>query len=80
MAKARQSSAGPDAGKVGRMRSVSRRQSWAARWAPIVLYAIIVLGWFAEGLSDQAAGEHLRLVVWTVPAPLLYLWRTRRPR
>ena len=62
------------------MRSVSRRQSWAGRWVPIVLYAIIVLGWLAEGLSDQAVGEHLGLVLWTVPAPALYLWRASRRR
>jgi hypothetical protein len=60
------------------MCSVSRRQSLAGRWVPLFLYAVVVLGWVAEGLSDQAAMVHLDLLVWTIPAPLLYLWRTQK--
>jgi hypothetical protein len=62
------------------MKSVDRRESWPGRWAPILLYVLVALGWFAEGLSHDAARERLWLVVWTLPAPLLYLWRTRRRR
>jgi hypothetical protein len=62
------------------MESVDRRQSWIGRWAPIVLYAIIALGWFAEGLPHEAARDRLWLAWWTLPAPALYLWRTRRRR
>jgi hypothetical protein len=60
--------------------SVGRRRSRIGRWGPLVLYAIIALGWFAEGLSHAAARERLWLAWWTLPAPALYLWRTRRRR
>ena len=62
------------------MLSASRRQSRVGRWFPLFLYAIAVLGWVAEGLSDEAVYEYLGLVVWTLPAPVLYEWRTRRRR
>jgi hypothetical protein len=68
----------PDEG--GRMQSINRRQSRAGRWVPVGLYAIIVLGWVAEAVSDGAAAGHLRLAAWTLPAPALYLWRTRKRR
>jgi hypothetical protein len=62
------------------MDSVGRRRSRLGRWAPVVLYAVVVLGWLADSLSHEAARERLWLVAWTLPAPALYLWRTRRRR
>jgi hypothetical protein len=62
------------------MESIERRVGLLGRWSPIVLYAVIVLGWFAEGASHTAAARHLWLVAWTIPAPVLFLWRTRRQR
>jgi purine-cytosine permease-like protein len=53
------------------------RQSRIGRWAPLALYAFIVLGWFGVGMSSGAQ-ERLWLVVWALPAPATYLWRTRR--
>ena len=60
------------------MNSILRKESRLGRWAPVVLYALIVLGWLAEGLSHDAARQYTWLVVWTLPAPALYFWRTRR--
>lgn len=54
-----------------------RRQSVIGRWGPVLFYAIVVLGWFAEGVV-AGAGSRLWLVVWTLPGLALYLWRTRR--
>jgi hypothetical protein len=54
-----------------------RRATSVGRWAPVLLYAIIVLGWLADAAAHPTAAEHLPLVLWTIPAPLLYLWRTR---
>ena len=62
------------------MESVRRRTDLLGRWAPILLYAIVVLGSFADGASHAAAVEHVWLVAWTIPAPLLFVWRTRRQR
>ena len=62
------------------MDSSGRRASLAGRWTPILLYSIIVIGWFAEGAAHAAAAGRLWLVLWAVPAPALYLWRTRRRR
>jgi hypothetical protein len=62
------------------MQSINRRESRAGRWVPVCLYAIVVLGWVAEGSSDGVPPEYLRLAAWTLPAPLIYLWRTRRRR
>jgi hypothetical protein len=53
------------------------RQSWLGRWAPMALYALIVLGWLGEGVSSGAQ-DRLWLVVWALPVPAIYLWRTRR--
>jgi hypothetical protein len=62
------------------MGSVDRRGSLIGRWAPLALYAVVALGWFAEGLGHEAARDRLWLVWWTLAAPALYLWRTRRRR
>jgi hypothetical protein len=62
------------------MESIGRRVGLLGRWTPIVLYAVIVLGWFADGASHTAAARLLWLVAWTIPAPVLFLWRTRRQR
>jgi hypothetical protein len=35
------------------------------------------IGWFGEGMSS-GAHDRLWLVVWTLPVPAIYLWRTRR--
>ncbi len=59
------------------MKNLYRRQSLVGRWAPVLFYAIVVLGWFGEGVS-AGAGPRLWLIVWTLPVPALYLWRTRR--
>jgi hypothetical protein len=45
----------------------------------MALYAVIVLGWFGEGVSSGAQ-DRLWLVVWALPVPAIYLWRTRRRR
>lgn len=57
----------------------SRRLSWLGRWGPMALYAVIVLGWIGEAVSSGAQ-ERLWLVVWALPIPMIYLWRTRRSR
>jgi hypothetical protein len=62
------------------MESARRRKGFVGRWTPILLYAVIVLGWFAEAASHAVASEHHWLVALTLPAPLLFLWRTRRRR
>ena len=59
------------------MKSCIRRQSRLGRWAPMALYAIILLGWFGDGVSSGAQ-DRLWLVVWALPAPAVYLLRTRR--
>ena len=61
------------------MQSRRSRQGLLGRWAPMALYALIVLGWFGEGMSS-GAHDRLWLVVWTLPVPAIYLWRTRRSR
>jgi hypothetical protein len=58
------------------MNNLHHCHSRLGRWAPIVFYAIIVLGWFAEGVL-VGAYTRLWLVVWTLPVPAVYLWRTR---
>ncbi|MBP7242486.1 hypothetical protein [Amaricoccus sp.] len=60
------------------MDNVARRHGRPGRWTPLLLYAAVVLGWFADGLAVDAAHERLWLVVWALPAPLLFAWRTRR--
>jgi hypothetical protein len=60
------------------MESVRRRTGLPGRWLPILFYTIIVLGWFLDGAAEATARDRLWLVVWTIPAPLLFLWRTRR--
>ena len=62
------------------MESLERRTGRFGRWTPILLYAIIVFGWFAEGVAHASARDHLWLILWTIPAPLFFLWRTRRHR
>jgi hypothetical protein len=53
-----------------------RRRTRLGRWAPIALYALIVLGWFGQGV-ESGAQDRLWLVAWTLPVPAIYLWRTR---
>jgi len=62
------------------MDSKGRRTGFVGQWTPVLFYSIVVVGWFAEGASHPAAAEHLWLVLWTIPAPLLFLWQTRRRR
>jgi hypothetical protein len=45
----------------------------------MALYAFTVLGWFGEGVSSGAQ-DRLWLVVWTLPIPAIYAWRTRANR
>jgi hypothetical protein len=56
---------------------LGRRRSAVGRWAPLLFYGLIVLGWFGEGLR-AGAEDRLWLVVLTLPVPVIYLWRTRR--
>lgn len=59
------------------MQSRRRRLSWLGRWGPMALYTVIVLGWIGEAVSSGTQ-ERLWLVVWALPIPTIYLWRTRR--
>lgn len=59
------------------MNRIHRREIPLGRWAPVVFYVLIVLSWFIEGML-AGAGDRLWLVLWTLPALALYLWRTRR--
>jgi hypothetical protein len=43
----------------------------------MALYTVIVLGWIGEAVSSGTQ-ERLWLVVWALPIPTIYLWRTRR--
>lgn len=58
------------------MNSVGKRQCAPGRWIPITFYGLIVLGWLGEGIAAQSF-DLLWLVIWTFPAPALYIWRLR---
>lgn len=59
--------------------SVRKRATALGRWASVVFYVLIVVSWFAVGVR-AGIYERLWLVVLTLPALGLYLWRTgRRP-
>lgn len=60
------------------MKTVSRRETWLGRWIPVFLYALIVVSWFITGVLAGAEEDRLGLVLVTLPAMGLYLWRTRR--
>ena len=59
------------------MTSPERRLSMTGRWAPMVFYGLIVLGWFGGGMR-AAAYDRLWPIILTLPVPALYLSRTRR--
>jgi hypothetical protein len=59
--------------------SVRKRATALGRWAPVAFYVLIVVSWFADGIRAETHNR-LWLVVLTLPALWLYLWRTgRRP-
>jgi hypothetical protein len=61
------------------LNSVRKRAMALGRWAPAVFYVLIVVSWFANGVRAEIHSR-LWLVVLTLPALGLYLWRTgKRP-
>lgn len=58
---------------------VAKRERPAGRWAPAAFYLLNVVLWFMTGVVF-AAWDLLWLVVLTVPALMLYVWRTRWSR
>jgi hypothetical protein len=57
--------------------SAERRERLIGRWTPVLLYGLIVAGWLVQGLQAEAH-DRLWLAILTLPAPALYVWRTRR--
>ena len=54
---------------------VARRERFAGRWGSAAFYVLNVLLWFLTGVAFEA-WDVLWLVVLTVPAIALYVWRT----
>lgn len=59
------------------MSTVHCRETRLGRWAPATFYTLIVLSWLIEGVL-AGAGERLWLVLWSIPALGVYLWRTHQ--
>ncbi len=55
---------------------VLKRDTLFARWMPAILYAINIVGALATAIVVGAT-ELLYLVVFALPAIILYMWRTR---
>lgn len=55
--------------------SVRKRETPLGRWAPLVFYGVNLGLWSILGLAN-GAGDLLWLVLWPLPAGILYGWRT----
>jgi uncharacterized membrane protein len=58
---------------------VAKRERVPGRWAPLAFYVLNAMLWFLTGIISEA-WDLLWLVVLTIPAIALYLWRTRWSR
>lgn len=55
---------------------VTVRESTLGRWLPVFFYALNVILWALTGIFYEL-WDLLYLVILTVPALALYIWRTR---
>nr|MBS0020903.1 hypothetical protein [Gammaproteobacteria bacterium] len=58
---------------------VLKRDTAWGRWIPVALYGVHVVGWAATA-GAAGASELLYLALFTLPAIVLYVWRTGKAR